>query len=95
MGSVPNGMGSVPNGIRISLGGPSLEQADQPPNGLGASFRPGCAGCQPLENDPKTLNLMPLGTLPLYSWNLNLLPPRPRPRPRLQIKFPISLLTSV
>ena len=36
--------GDASNGIRISPGGPSRKQARQPPNGLGASFRAGCAG---------------------------------------------------
>ena len=52
------------NGVRISPGAPSREQADQPPNGLGASFWPGCVGLQPLENGAKTRNLMPFGLQP-------------------------------
>ena len=50
------------NGIKISPGDPSRRQADQPPNGPDAAFRPGSAGPQPLENGPRTLNLMPLVT---------------------------------
>jgi hypothetical protein len=53
-----------PSGVRISPGAPSREQADQPPNGLGAPFRPGCAGRHPLENSPETLDLMPFECQP-------------------------------
>lgn len=61
-GAEPSGL--PPNGIKISTGGPSGRQADQPPNGPGAAFRAGSAGLQSLENGPKTFNLMPLGLPP-------------------------------
>jgi len=69
----------VPNGIKISPEGLSRRQADQLPNGLGAAFRAGSAGLQLLENGPKTLNLMPLGTQ--YSF-LRRCTGRVRPSPR-------------